>query len=103
MAQFDERAELLRPVARNTSADGENPQAFLAQQSRSEMFEIFKRIETNFVPAGAFAHTIIQRDVQPEFRIREGGHKNRNAFFVRGFQDPTLIFGTLRQMSADRM
>ena len=59
MAQFYKRSELLRPVAGNAAADGKNPQAFLSQESRSKMLEVFEWIEADFVAAGAFALLLV--------------------------------------------
>src|ERR1019366_2350837 len=45
-AQFDERPELLRPVARNASANGEDSQPLLAEQGCGEVLQVFEGIET---------------------------------------------------------
>ena len=45
VAQFDERAELLRPVTGDASADGEDSQPLLTQQGCGEMLQVFEGIE----------------------------------------------------------
>src|SRR5579871_3989546 len=51
VTQLAEWPKLLGPVPWYTTADGENTQLLLTQQSRSEVLQIFKRIEADLMPA----------------------------------------------------
>src|SRR6202522_1935960 len=64
VAQFNERAKLLRPVPRHTSANRKNPQPLLAEQSRCEVLQVFKRIEAESRLPFLVALTIRQRVIE---------------------------------------
>ena len=64
VAQFDEGSKLLRPIAGDSTADGEDTQLFLTQKRSGEVLEVFERIETNLVSPGRFAEAIVQRGVE---------------------------------------
>src|SRR5208282_6469588 len=85
MAQFDERTELLRPVARNASANRENAQPLLTEQRGGKIFEVFEGIEAEPRLAFFVTFAIGQRIIEAKFGIRERGHKYRNIFLVGGF------------------
>ena len=64
MPQFAERPKLLRPVARNASADRKDAKSSLSQQRGREMLQILERIKPQLVSSGRFAQTIVQRDIR---------------------------------------
>src|SRR6185437_9384654 len=65
------------------------------------MLEVFEGIETNLVPARAFAHAVMQGDVQSQLGIGKRRNKYRHTFFICRLQNPALLFRPLRQKSAD--
>ena len=81
MAQFDEWPKLLRPIARNSSADGEDPQALLAEQSCGEIFEIFEGIKTEFRAAFLVAFAIVLRQNPGLISESENAGTNTGTFF----------------------
>src|SRR5579863_8693323 len=85
--QFNEWSKLLRPIARDAAADGENSQFFLPQQSRREMLQILKRIEADLVPTRRLPQPVVQRRVEPEFRIAERRHEYRHALLIGRLQN----------------
>jgi len=101
MAQFAERSELLRPVARHSAADGDDAKLLLAQQRGGKVLEVFEGIEANFVPAGGFAQPIVESCIQTQFLIAERGHENRHTHLMRRLQNSPLLAGMLRQECAD--
>src|SRR5262249_3299856 len=76
--QLTVRAKLLRPVPRHSATDGQNAQALLLQQRVGKVVQIEKRIIAELRLAFPSAHAIVERDVQPQFRIGKGRHKDRN-------------------------
>src|SRR5437868_3710464 len=102
MPQLDKWAKLLGPVSGHASADSQNSQLFLAEQSRSEVFQIFERIEAQFMTARAFTHAVGQSDIQAQFGVRKSRHKHGHALFVSRPQN-AAIFGVLREMLAYSM
>src|ERR1700676_1251601 len=87
VAQFDERAKLLRPVTRNPSADSKYSQALLTQQSGGKVFEVFKRIEGEAWLSLFIALAVGQGVIEAKFGIGERRHEHRNIFLVRRFQN----------------
>ena len=68
VAQFNERSELLRPVARHASADGKYAEFLLLQQCRGEVFKIKKGIEPQRRTLIANAGAISQGETLDEAR-----------------------------------
>src|SRR5713226_154761 len=95
MAQLDERAELLRPVARHSAADRKDSKAFFLEQRRRKIFQILKRIESKTRLAFFVALAVCQCVVQTEFGIRECRHEHWNVLLVCGLQYSALSFRML--------
>src|SRR5437867_1204706 len=101
MPQFDEWSKLLRPIARDSATDCENAKSLLPQQGGSKMLQIFKRVEADLVATRAFAHAVVQGNVQSQLGVRESRHKYWHAFLICRFQNPALFLRTLRQELAN--
>src|SRR5260370_32690838 len=82
-AEFAIRAKLLRPVAWNAAADGEDANTLLLEQGVGEVVKVKERIEIEQRLAFAGSHTIVERDIEAELRISKCRNKNRHAFFKR--------------------
>src|SRR5215831_13823609 len=76
--QFGVYAELLRPVARNATADSENSHALCSQHGGGKLFEVFKRVEAQQRAAIALAREFIQSKVDSQLRVAERRNKNLN-------------------------
>jgi hypothetical protein len=84
-------AELLGPVARNTTADGEDTHYLCGHHGVRESFEVFEGIEaenrTLFFPAGV----LIESEVEAEFGIGESGNKHRDVVVESGLEDAAAL------------
>jgi hypothetical protein len=84
-------AELLGPVARNTTADGEDAHFLCAHHGVGESFEVFEGIEAEsralFFPAGV----LIESEVETEFGIGERRNKDRDFVFESGLEDAAAL------------
>src|ERR1700691_1754287 len=101
VAQFDERSKLLRPVARNASADGENSQAFLAKKGCGKVFQVFERIEAEAGLSFFVALAVGQGVIETELRIGKRWNKYRNIFFICRLQNAALPFRVLGEVRPD--
>jgi hypothetical protein len=93
-------AELLGPVARNTTADGEDAHFLCGHHGVRESFEVFEGIEAEnralFFPAGV----LIESEVEAKFRIGESGNKNGDVVFESRPEDAAAL-GVLCEEFAD--
>src|SRR5208337_2397878 len=94
--------KLLRPVARNAAADGEDSEALLTEQGCGKALQVFERIEAESRLPLLVAFTVGQREIQPQLGIGERGNKYRDIFLVGRLQNAALSFGVLRQMRPNR-
>ena len=101
MTQFEEWPKLLRPIARNATADGENTEPLLAQQGGREVLQVKERVKANFVPSGGFPQAVVEGDIEAQLRVRERRHKYGYALLESRLQNATLILGRLRQICAN--
>src|SRR5438309_8756478 len=64
VTQFEEWPKLLRPIAPDATADGENTEPLLAQQGGREVLQIKERVKANFVPSGGFPQAVVEGDIE---------------------------------------
>src|SRR4029077_16547810 len=87
--QFRVHAELLRPIAWHASTDGKNSHAPGSQHGVGKLLKIQERIKPQQRTLVSLPGNLVQRKVDAQFRIAEGGNKNGNFMLVSGFQNPS--------------
>jgi hypothetical protein len=100
--EFGIDAKLLRPVARNATADGENAHFFGGHHGAGELLEIFKGIEAKTRTLFLFARILIEGEIQAEFGIRESRDEDGHFVFASGFEN-AAAFGVFAEKFADTL
>ena len=91
MAQVEVRPELLRPVTRYSSADGEDAEALLLQQRFGVVFEVFEWIVAQRGNAVLAARAVVQREVESNLGVAERRDEDRDSFFIRRLEDAAVL------------
>ena len=65
------------------------------------MLQIFEWIEADFVPSRGLAQPVVERGIEPKFRIAECRDKHRDSLFIGRLQNSPLPLGILRQVRSD--
>jgi hypothetical protein len=84
-------AELLGPVARNTTANGEDPHFLCGHHGVRESFEVFEGIETENRALFFLAGVLIEGEVEAEFGIGESRDKDGDVAFESGLEDAAAL------------
>ena len=85
--QLRVNAELLRPIARNPAAHGENSHALGREHGFGEIFEVVEGVEAQLRTSFLAALALMQRKIDADFGIGERRNENGNILFRGGFQD----------------
>jgi len=98
--KFGVDAELLGPVARDASADGEDTHFFGGEHGVGEFFKILEGIETEERATIALASVFVQSEVEAQFGIGKGGNEDGDVTLEGGAENATTV-GVFVEIFAD--
>ncbi len=97
--EFGVDAELLRPIARDAAADGEDTHFLGGHHGVSEGFKVLKRIESKGGTLVFLARVVVQGEIETQLGIGEGGDENGDLMFVSRTKDAATLGGLIEKFA----